>query len=126
MYFSCRSRKEQYYLSLAENDTLLQTIDFLLQVCQKSAGVGTVHLGVVELEGDGKIVSEQLLLIPAPDQKRIVENPAVHTHGAVDLGIHDGGGADDHAALGQIPVLAAVRNLPGIGEIVLVEAIQVF
>lgn len=42
-------------------------------------------------------------MIFAPDDKRVVENTAVHTDGTVNFGIHDGGGADDHA-VGQVVV----------------------
>ena len=84
-----------------------------------------VHLGVVELERDGKIVPEQLLPVPAPDQKGIVENTAVHSYGTVDFGVDDGRGADDHAGFGQIPVLTAFCHLGSVGEIVPVKLIQI-
>ena len=53
---------------------------------------------MVELERQLQRRPEKPLMIFAPDDEWIVENAAVHADGAVDLGIHDGGGADDHAA----------------------------
>ena len=35
--------------------------------------------------------------------------PAVHADRAVDLGIHNGGGADDHA-VGQVVIFTVFRN----------------
>ena len=52
-----------------------------------------VHLSMVELERQPQRCPEKPLMIFAPDEKRIVENAAVHADSAVDLGIHDGGGA---------------------------------
>ena len=67
-----------------------------------------IHLGVVELERQFQRRPEKSLMIFAPDDEWIVKNTAVHADGAVDLGIHDGGGADDHA-VGQIVIFTAFR-----------------
>jgi len=76
--------------------------------------VGTVHLCVMELERDRKGIPEQFLSISSPDDEGVIEDAAVHAHSTVDFGIDDGGGSDDHAAFGQIPVLAAFCNLCGV------------
>ena len=104
---------------------LFQKVDFFLEIGQKSAGVGTVHLSVVELEGEGQGVPEQLLFIPAPDQEGIVENAAVHAYSTVNLGVDDGRGADDHTGFGQIPILAGGGNLGGMGQIFPVKGFRV-
>lgn len=67
-----------------------------------------VHLSMVELERQLQPCPEKPLMIFAPDDEWIVENAAVHAGGAVDLGIHDGGGADDHA-VGQIVIFTDFR-----------------
>ena len=69
-----------------------------------------VHLGVVKLEREFQRRPEKTFLIFAPDEEWIVENAAVHADGTVKLGIHDGGGTDDHT-VGEIMVLAALRRL---------------
>ena len=60
---------------------------------------------------------EKPLMIFAPDEEWVVENAAVHADGAVDLGIHDGGGADDHA-VGQVVVFAALCRLARQAQII--------
>ena len=104
---------------------LFQSIDFVLQIFQESACVGTVHLGVMELEGNGQGISEQLFPVTAPEDKGIVENAAVHAYNAVDFCIHNGGSADDHAVFGQVIVLAGLGDLGGVGEIIAVELCQI-
>lgn len=99
----------------------MQLMDFFLKICQESADMGTVHLGVMELKGDGQGIPEELPAVSAPDHERVVEDAAVHAHGPVDLGVDDGGGADDHTGFRQIPVLAAFCHLSGIGQIIPVE-----
>ena len=54
-------------------------------------------LDVVELKGDGKFVAQHPFAVFTPDQEGIVENAAVHTYGAVQLCVDNGGGADNHA-----------------------------
>ena len=83
--------------------------------------MGTVHLGVMELEGDGEGISEKFLAVFAPDDKGIIENAAVHAHSTVDFGIDDGGSADDHGVFGQIVVLAGFGDLFCICQIVVVK-----
>ena len=73
-----------------------QRKDALLQPLQEAAGVRAVHLGVVDLEEKRQRRPEKPPAAPAPDEKGIVENAAVHADRAVKLGIHDGGGVDEN------------------------------
>ena len=59
-------------------------------------------------------------MIFAPDDKRVVENTAVHADGTVNLGIHDGVGADDHA-IGQVVVFTAFRNCARQAQVIGIE-----
>ena len=79
---------------------LPQPIYLLLQICEESPGMGAVHLAVVELEGNGQGIPEQLSAITAPEQEGVVENTAVHANNTVELGVDYGGSADDHAVFG--------------------------
>ena len=88
---------------------VFQRKDALLQPLQEAAGVRAVHLGMVELEGKRQRRPGKPPAVSAPDEKGIVENAAVHADRAVKLGIHDGGGADDHAVR-QVVVFAAFRS----------------
>ena len=74
--------------------------------------MGAVHLGVVELQGDGEAIAQEAPAIAAPNEEGVVENTAVHAHGSVDLGVDDGRGADDHAVFRQIPVNAEKQHEP--------------
>ena len=87
--------------------------------------MGAVHLGVVKLEENGQMIPEAFLPVFAPDQKGIVENAAVHTDGTINLGIHNGGGTDDHTGFRQIPVLTGFCYLDGLGQVFEVEGIQI-
>ena len=52
--------------------------NFALQDVEEAGGVGAVHLGVVELERDAERCTEKSAAVPAPYQKRVVEDAAVH------------------------------------------------
>ena len=86
--------------------------------------MGSIHLGMVELEGDCQGGLEKAPFILAPDGKRVIEDAAVHPHCAVNVVLRQCGGADDHALL-QVMVLAVFPNLSGKGQIVLVELRQI-
>ena len=103
---------------------LSQPVYLILKFAQKSSRMGAVHLRVVELERDGQIVSEEPLLVFAPDDKRVIEYAAVHANGAVDLSVDYCGCADDHAVFGQIPVSAAFRDICGKFKIFPIEYSQ--
>lgn len=59
--------------------------------------MGTVHLRMVELERNRQIIPKPPLFIASPNHKRIVENPAVHTHRTVNFRINYRRSADNHA-----------------------------
>ena len=103
---------------------LPQGVDLLLQPFEKGCGVGAVHLGMMELEGDCQGGLEKAPFIFAPDGKRVIEDAAVHAHCAVDIILGQGRGAYNHAVL-QVMVLAAFPNLSGKGQIVPVELGQI-
>lgn len=60
-------------------------IDFVLQVGEKPAGMGSVHLRVVKLERERQKISKKLFSVSSPNNKRIVEYAAVHTDSTVNL-----------------------------------------
>ena len=71
----------------------------------------------MELERQLQRRFENAPVVPAPDEEGGVENAAVHADGTVKLGIHDGGGTDDHT-VGEIMVLAALRRLTRQAQII--------
>ena len=97
----------------------------ILQALKEPPRVCAVHLRVVELERNRKLVTEKPLFVPPPYQKRIVENAAVHAHRAVKLRVDDCRSADDHALGGQVKILALLGNLRRVFEVVAVERFQV-
>ena len=102
----------------------LQRFDLRLQQVQKPCRVGTVHLGMMELERDGQGCPEKAPFILAPDRERVIEDAAVHAHSAVNVVLRQSRAADDHAVL-QIMVLAPFPHLGGKGQIVPVELGQI-
>lgn len=84
-----------------------------------------VHLRVVELKGDRQDVFEKFLSVASPDQKRIIENTAVHTDSAVYFRIDDRRRADHHTFAGKIPVPTGVGDLGGVCQIFPIERVQV-
>ena len=68
--------------------------------------MGSIHLSVVELKGDGQLIVKPFAAVFAPDDKRIVENAAIHADCAVYLGINNSGGADDHTVCGEVSIPA--------------------
>ena len=108
-----------------QTGVLTQFIDCLLQIFQKSACVGTVHLGVMKLEGNRQTVTEPFPSVLSPKQEWIVINAAVHTHNAIQLCIHNGRGSDNHSIFRQISVSTGIGCLRGMGQIFLIEDIQI-
>lgn len=86
--------------------------------------MGAVHLGVVELEGDGERPPPEVPSVLAPDEEGVVVYAAVHAYCAVYLGLDEGGGADDHA-VGEVVVCAGLGDLAGQAQVVGVELLQV-
>lgn len=95
-----------------------------MQRFQEAGGVGTVHLGVVELEGDGECPLPEVPPVLAPDEEGVVVYAAVHAYCAVYLGLDEGGGADDHA-VGEVMVCAGLGDLAGQAQVVGIELLQV-
>ena len=85
----------------------------------------SVHLGMMELERNGEIISEPSFPVSAPDDEWIVEDAAVHTNSAINLRIDDSRSADDHALLGKIPVGAGVGYFCRAFQILLVEGLHI-
>lgn len=56
----------------------------------------------------------------SPDHERIVENSAVHSNGAVNFRVNNGGGSDNHA-LCQVMIFAFFGNLPRETQIVVLK-----
>ena len=66
-------------------DFILQDIELFLQEVEEAGGVGAVHLGVVELEGEGEGGLEPVAAVFSPYQEGVVENTTVHAYRAVYL-----------------------------------------
>ena len=76
----------------------LEIPDLFLQIGKESSCVGSVHLSVVELKWECKVVAKESLFVSAPDDERIIENAAVHTYCAIKFCVDDCWSTDDHAA----------------------------
>ena len=87
--------------------------------------MSAIHLRMVKLKGYRQIVPEHLLFVSAPNDKRIIVNSAVHTNGTVDFCIYNRRCANHHTVR-QVPVLAAVSNLHGVSQVILIELRQIF
>lgn len=103
---------------------LPQGVYLCLQPFEKGCGVGAVHLGMMELEGDCKSGLEKTPFILAPDGKRVIEDATVHAHCAVNVILGQGRGPYSHTVR-QVVVLAALPNPSGKGQIVPVELGQI-
>ena len=104
---------------------LPQGVYLCLQPFEKVCGVGAVHLGMMELEGDCQGGLEKAPFILAPDGKRVIEDATVHAHCAVNVILGQGRGPYSHTVR-QVVVLADLPNLSGKGQIVPVERGQIF
>src|SRR5699024_6366751 len=92
---------------------------------QKSARMRAVHLRVMKLKRKRQVIPKPFLSISAPDDKRIVENAAVHSDSSVDFRIDNSRSADDHTVFGQVSVLTACRSPGRIFQILPVEFMQI-
>ena len=63
--------------------------------------MGAIHLRMVELKRDGKVIAESFLAVFSPDHKGIVENAAVHANGTVNFCINNGRCANYHTVARQ-------------------------
>ena len=88
--------------------------------------MGTIHLGVVELKGDGQIISEPFLFVTSPDEERVIENSAVHTNSTVDFRMNDSRRAYYHAVVRQVEILTCFCYLGRVFQILSVKLVKVF
>ena len=88
--------------------------------------MSSIHLRVVELERNRQFIAEKFSPETAPNHKRVVENAGIHADSAIDFGVDDGRRADDHAVLGQVPVLTTFCDDFCVLEVIAVECRQVF
>ena len=65
-------------------------VDSFLQFFQEPGSVRAVHLGMMELEGDGQSYFEPMLAITAPGQEGIGEDAVILVGDAVELRACDG------------------------------------
>ena len=79
---------------------LFHIVDLSLQILQESARMGSVHLGMVELEGYGQVIFKSFLPVFSPDDKGIIEDAAVHADSTVYFCIDDGRSAYYHTGCG--------------------------
>lgn len=86
--------------------------------------MGTVHLGVVELERDGERGLEQAAYVPAPDEERVAEDAAVHADCAVNLVSRQRRGTDNHAVR-QVVVGAGLCHLFRETQVILLKGFQI-
>ena len=82
-------------LIVVEGENVLYTIDDPLQFFQELGGVGTVHLGVMKLEGDGQGGLQPTFTIAAPGEEGIGKDAAVLIDDAVEFRARDSRCADD-------------------------------
>ena len=66
----------------------LYRINCLLQFFQETGSLATVHLGMVELEGDGQRGLEPAFAVSAPRHKGIVKDAAILIDNAIDFLFH--------------------------------------
>ena len=76
-------------------------VDSPLQFFQESGGVLAIHLGVVELEGDGERRLQPAFAVAAPGQEGIVEDAAILVGDAVEFCARDSRCADNHGFIVQ-------------------------
>lgn len=101
-----------------------QRADYSLQFVEEAGGMGAVHLGVVELEGDLEGRPEEVAFVAGPNKERIVEDAAVHADCAVDVVLRQGRGADDHR-VGKVVIPARLGHLLCEPQVLLIEGGQV-
>ena len=82
-----------------------------MQFFQKLRRMAAVHLGVMELKGDGEPGFPEPFPVFSPNQKRIVVKTGVDIHCAVDVALGKGGGSDNHGLPAEIIGLAGIADL---------------
>ena len=76
-----------------------KSANLLLQRFQEAGGMGTIHLHMMELEGDGQGCSPKASPILSPHHHRIAKQIGVLIHDAVQLRLDHGRGAYHHRLL---------------------------
>ena len=66
---------------------------------------------MVKLERYGQRCLKQPLLVLAPNHKWIVENPAIHTHRAINFLLRQSRGANNHTIRREVVVGATLCHL---------------
>ena len=97
-----------------------QINNFFLYPVQKSGSMRPVHLGVVKLERNSQCCFQQTTFVLAPDEERIIEYAAVHTHCAVYFILRQCRSSDNHAVR-QVMVGAAFSYVLGELQVVVIE-----
>ena len=100
-------------------------VDCLLEAVEEAGGFEAVHLGVVELEGDGQRGLEESPPVFAPSQEGVGEHLGVDAHHRVDFAFWQRRGVDGHVLFAQEVVLVGVADLTCQPEVVLVEPLDV-
>ena len=95
-----------------------------MQLFQKTGGMGAVHLGVMELDGNAQLVAQPVAMIAPPGEVGIVVDAAVLVDEAVELRSRDSRCADD-VGLFVEDVLARGGALLRDGIVVAAELLQV-
>ena len=99
---------------------------FFLQHVQEAPCMGTIHLGVVELKGDGQIISEPFLFVTPPDDERVIKNATVHSNSTVDFRINDSRRTYYHTVVRQVEILTCFCYLGRVFQILSVKLVKVF
>ena len=123
-----KEKKPKLFLSILHRILFLLPLHHIylpLQDIKKLRGVGTVHLGMVELERYGQCGLKQPTLVLAPNHKRIVENAAIHTHRTIYFVLHQSRGADNHTLCREVVVGATLRHLLCQTQVVAIELRQI-
>ena len=102
-----------------------KVVDCLLEAVEEAGGFEAVHLGVVELEGDGQRGLEEPPPVFAPSQEGVGEHLGVDAHHRVDFAFWQRRGVDGHVLFGQEVVLVGVVDLACQPEVVFVELADV-
>ena len=95
---------------------ICQRMNGLLNPPEECAGLQSIHLNVVELEGDGQFDPLPFPAIFASEEHGIVVHTTVKVHHPVQFVLHQSGDAHHHVA-GQGVILSRLRRCPGQGPV---------
>ena len=97
-----------------------QRADCPLQFVEEAGGMGAVHLGVVELEGDLEGRPEEAAFVAGPNKERIVVDAAVHADCAVDVVLHQSR-CSYHHRVGEVVIPACLSHFLCEFQVICVE-----